>query len=223
MLAIVTVATRVERHMPAFLESCRRRGIEPLVLALGEPWRGFGWRLKRLHGALQGLRCPYVLMADAYDSILVRDADAILETFARLGHPLVASAETNCWPDAAKAEAYPPAPTRYRYLNAGGWIAERCYALTLFERLGVPRLADWVDDQRFLTDAFLADPSILRLDTRCELFQTLEGASGDLVYRDGIYNRETGTYPSVIHGNGPSEAGDVMRDALAWSGLAVCP
>jgi GT2 family glycosyltransferase/NifU-like protein involved in Fe-S cluster formation len=217
MLSVITVATGVERGLGAFLASCRRQGIEPIVLGMGEPWRGLGWRLKRLRRALDDLPAGgVVLAADAYDSILVHGATTILGTFARLGHPFVIAAETNCWPDADKAPAYPPVASRYRFVNGGGWIAKAGHARTLLDRLGVGRLGDDANDQRFLADAYLADPSIFRLDTRCEVFQTLWMAGDDLVcWRDGICNRATGTYPSVFHGNGKLD----MREVLAWAGL----
>lgn len=72
------------------------------------------------------------------------------------------------------------------------------------------------DDQLYYTKAFL-DPNIrkkhkIKLDNESEVFQNLNGASGDVRV---LYNEATGEYfvkniqsdtmPSLIHGNGQSK------------------
>lgn len=72
------------------------------------------------------------------------------------------------------------------------------------------------DDQLYYTKAFL-DTNIrkklqIKLDYESEIFQNLNGASGDVrvLYNEAtgeyfVKNIQTDTMPSLIHGNGPSK------------------
>ena len=45
------------------------------------------------------------------------------------------------------------------------------------------------------------------LDTNCEIFQTINGCSDDLIiHKNRIYNKYTNSYPIFIHGNGPTKS-----------------
>ena len=85
----------------------------------------------------------------------------------------------------------------------------------MYELLSTP-IKNKDDDQLYYTKAFL-DTNIrkklqIKLDYESEIFQNLNGASGDVRVQ---YNEATGEYfikniqtdatPSLIHGNGPSK------------------
>lgn len=213
MLTLMTVATHSARHMPLFLESSARAGLEPVILGNGKRWTGFGMRLSLLRSTLRAMRGRrrVVLFSDAHDSIVLDPAEVILKRFEKMNHPLVFSAEKNCWPDAWKAFMYPPASTPWRFLNAGGFIGEAGAIRERLEQLG-SRVPAGLDDQRWWTNQLLEEPERIRLDTRCEIFQTLWASMGDLEIRRRIHNRVTGTRPSIVHGNGWTD----MSPFLEW-------
>ena len=65
-----------------------------------------------------------VVFYDAQDVFVLRDTSAVLEaadTFD-LTDTIVFAAERNCW-RYQYCQAYPPAPTSYRYLNSGALLA----------------------------------------------------------------------------------------------------
>ena len=67
----------------------------------------------------------------------------------------------------------------YRYLNSGGFIG---YASDLHAMINSKSLADGDDDQLFYTELFLdkelREKFAIKLDTKAELFQNLNGAVG---------------------------------------------
>lgn len=215
-LAFLTVADRCRYHMPQFLESCERARLRPQVMGMGWPYLGLGTKPKQVYRFLRAapsLAGWVVLFSDAHDSIIQGDAGMILERYRAFGHPLVFSAERNCYPSPELAARYPAAGTPYAYLNSGGFIGEAGYLLDLLERWDVPALPDRENDQGWFTRRFLDEPEAIRLDTHCSLFQTLYRAEGDLERRQkGIFNRVTKAYPLIFHGNGRAP----MRRVFEW-------
>ncbi len=216
-MQIISVYSYPSRYSSIFFASLEKIYLSTSIFGLNQNWLGLGWKLKIVARALEYVDSDLVLFADAFDSIIVHREDEIVKKFREFNHPFVCSAETNCHPDSRIASFYPVAPTRYRFLNSGGWIAEVDYARDLFRRLKIEDLPDDDNDQRFLANAFVRDPSILKLDYQCEIFQSLWNAQQDLSFDPvrGIFNHLTNTTPSVFHGNGGSD----MTQVIAWSGL----
>lgn len=93
-LYAVSVATHKEGYYDAFVESCRRNGIELVVLGYWQPWQGFAWRFLLMKDYLEGLDDQdIVLFLDAYDMIAIQDADTIRERFLQMGVPILFSTE----------------------------------------------------------------------------------------------------------------------------------
>jgi hypothetical protein len=210
---LVTVASESAGHFDKFLASCKRIGITPRILGWGMPFPGYGYRLKVVYERLcrvQG-RNRVVLFSDAFDSVVLAPLETIVERFLELECPIVMSAERVCWPNPAKATAYPPAPTPYRFLCAGGWIAFADAMRELLETVSVADLPSDINDQAVFTDIFLTGASRIRLDYGCAVFQCLYAAEGDLDLLDGVRNTVTGSRPLVIHGNGLSDLSRVFQ------------
>jgi hypothetical protein len=186
------------------VESFRRiGGIDPVVIGEGE---SFSWqaRVVALHRWCFDHPGETVLCADAFDVCCVRKIPDSLFVPA-----LTFSAEANCWPDAHIAETYPECGTRYRFLNAGLWIARAEDYIAFVERHGL--LAEVTDDQRSYTAAYLTDTSV-KLDHGCEVFHNRYKAADDAEIHDGIYwVKSTGTAPLVVHGNGGSGVAEVWE------------
>jgi hypothetical protein len=220
MLTLMTVATGVSRYFPEFLQTSRAAGIRPVVLGRGRRWRGFGMRLALLRKALAPYRRSkdLILFADAYDSIVVHSPETIEQKYRKIGAPLVFTAEVSCFPDPWKRSFYPPARGCYKFLNGGGYIGEIRVVYGFLRQLD-DKHPYWASDQRWWTDRFLANQDTIALDTRCTIFQTLCNSMDDLCYRDGVYNKRTRTYPSVLHGNGWVD----MTRVLRWHERATRP
>jgi hypothetical protein len=209
-LVVCTVATRRKPGLADLEQSCARVGVPLRIYGKGAPWRGSTYnKLKGLYWFLQRNRTQfdYVLFTDAYDSVLVAGIDRILERYLAIGTPILFSAEANCFPAAPgqRLTDYPPSPTRYRFLNAGGLIAHIPYLLQAMTALEVPEVADFQSDQGWWAGVYVRRKADIALDHQCQVFQCLHSARSDLAIQSPAFvNRLTGSTPCVIHGNGHS-------------------
>jgi hypothetical protein len=205
---VLTLATRPSPYLDDLAESCRRQGVSLQVIGKGAPWKGFTYaKLQLLYWYLTS-HCEDIdvaLFIDGYDTIFAEGLDAILAKFRRIGSPVLFAAEANCWPGSRgiAEHDYPAAPTRYRFLNAGGWMAELPVMLALLRQLGAPLVVANRCDQAWWTRRYLAGGNGIQLDHSCEIFQCLFRSTQDLrLSGRRPKNIVTGTLPSVIHANG---------------------
>lgn len=128
-MRVLTIATDLEN---AFLQnvlvrSCATLGLEIVILRPRE-WKSFASKRAVLETYLSSLDAEQLddlfVFTDAYDAMFIRGAQHILDQYAQLGHPILFSAERNCWPLGPLGFAlYGPAPPEpARYLNSGGFI-----------------------------------------------------------------------------------------------------
>ncbi|HLK55672.1 MAG TPA: hypothetical protein VKU00_03860 [Chthonomonadaceae bacterium] len=213
MIRVLTVATGEGGHWASFLRSCRRVGIEPEVIGWGQPYRGHTYRLKLLHRYLAEMPPEQtILFLDGWDSVVLAGQEEIEARYLAFDVPLLMSAERYCAPFPWLAERFPVIESPYRHVNAGNWIGQAGYVRALWERMGLWRLPDALNDQGVLTDWFLSHPGEIVLDHRCELFQNLYISEGDIDYSgERPRNIVTGGSPVLFHGSGGAD----MRAVLA--------
>lgn len=204
---VVTVATDVERVYPRFKETAGRLGVEVEHLGVGERFGGKGWRLKKIWEELNRLpgEFTHILYLDSHDVVFMAGLDEIEHRFGEFGHPWVFGAERVCSPVPEMARLYPPSPTPYKFLNAGGWMGEIEYVLGWFRRMGLGNVPDSFHDQAFFSSLCLTIPTVVKLDYYQKLVFNACKSEGDL--RVGRLNKRvsvvsTASYPSIVHGNG---------------------
>ncbi len=124
-LSIIAVADKVPTHdylvrgFSAFLRSSKRYGYEPIILGMGEPWRGLGSKPKLLKKAIEDgtITTDRIIFADAYDVWFATSPDEINAEYEFFDCDIVWNAEKNCFPDASLAESFVDHGTSFRYLN----------------------------------------------------------------------------------------------------------
>lgn len=93
-LYAISVATHKEGYYDAFMESCRRNGIDLVILGYGQPWQGFAWRFLLMKDYLEKLDDQdIVVFLDAYDMLATQTASTILARFLEFQSPLVIGTE----------------------------------------------------------------------------------------------------------------------------------
>ncbi|XP_064641909.1 procollagen-lysine,2-oxoglutarate 5-dioxygenase 1-like isoform X4 [Lineus longissimus] len=220
-LLVITVATEESDGFKRFMRSAQKYGYDVEVLGMGLEWTGGdidlhpggGQKVKLLKEAMekyQDRKDLIIMFVDSYDVVLTAEYKEILKQFKKSESRVIFSAEGFCWPDLSLAERYPLVKlNEKRYLNSGGFIG---YAPELWEIVSSAPLDDADDDQLFYTRIFLDDnlreQYAIKLDSKGEIFQNLNGALDevDLKFKGTeafMYNTRTGTTPTVIHGNGP--------------------
>ena len=173
-----------------------------------------------------------VLAMDGYDTLMRSSPADILKRYGQMRHPLVVSGETRHWPPRpfdkvnvapVNPEKYPEPPKlpgqgiqqafdaldlyeddenpRYRYPCSGLFMGD---VATLWETLdaALKRMPHEKDDQAVIQFDVLSRPDVWRIDREAYLFQSLGGDNDAIGKRDGR-NRHTGTWPVVLHANGP--------------------
>jgi hypothetical protein len=203
-LLVCAVATHWTTGLEMLLESCKRFSIGLTILGWGQPYPGHHWKLSVHREALTRLRRQYewVLAIDGFDCLFTCGLEEIIKKFRRCHTPLLMGAEINCHPpQGPRPEDYPPAPTRYRHVNSGGYIGELSTVLDIFEAFERD-LRDQDDDQAFWAHVYVSGQAPMTLDHHNHIFQCLWMADDDVVVRRRVHNRATGSTPSIIHGNG---------------------
>ncbi|XP_056454742.1 procollagen-lysine,2-oxoglutarate 5-dioxygenase 1 isoform X1 [Gadus chalcogrammus] len=220
-LLVLTVATAETDGFSRFLRSAKLFNYTVKVLGRGEKWQGGdymapggGQRIRLLKAALEEMKEEQektILFIDSYDVVFASGPKELLKKFQQSGHRVVFSSETLIWPDRHLEDKYPHVREGNRFLGAGGFIGYLPNVKTM--------VADWTgedhdSDQLFFTNIYINPEkrkSInITLDSRCRLFQNLNGALDEVVLkfedsrvraRNVLYD----TLPVIVHGNGPTK------------------
>jgi hypothetical protein len=135
------------------------------------------------------------------------------------------STEKACYPHTEIAKQYRQTKSKWKYLNGGGYGGPLKLIIEFFERYGLDKHANDVNGQHEQMMAYLAaekDGFPIKLDTRCEVFQTMAFADpgefevvtemvedaqhiNDRTEIDKtkvLRNKLTKTIPAILHFNG---------------------
>jgi hypothetical protein len=199
------------------LKSAARFGIQVRLFGQGVAYHNsYSTKLIHLGECIEACFNEYdwVLVIDAADSLFLRPLEDIFSLAgSRPGH--LFAAERNCWPEPRLASCYPSAASSFRYLNGGGSIGRMADVWRNMELLSGKDTRG--EDQHVWAKAMCMN---LRLDWMCEVFQTLymTGAHDFEIRDEGgilkLYNRETGTFPCIAHGNGGSGKSPIFQKLI---------
>lgn len=220
-IVIYTTSARVDGRQTLFcrtLASYLIHGHRPIIL---------GWGARSYSGLakLQGVYTfsaqvpPSTVLAvvDGFDTLAQAGPQSFLSEYLALNASIIASAETNCWPfwqyhHGEYCGLYPPAPTPFRFLNAGFFIGtaealRSALSLILFERKLrlYPSEMDR-DDQAMLSLYYLNQhPPAIQLDYYGHLSLSMHSLNPeDFSFPpDGpVQYPPTHTTPLLLHFNG---------------------
>ncbi|KAM8862907.1 procollagen-lysine,2-oxoglutarate 5-dioxygenase 1 isoform 1-T1 [Spinachia spinachia] len=220
-LLVVTVATKETDGFKRFFRSAKHFNYTVKVLGEGEKWKsgdymsspGGGQKVRLLKAALGDMKDEkqILLFIESFDVLFASGPNELLKKFYQARHKVVFSSESLIWPDRHLEDKYPRVAEGNRFLGSGGFIG---YVPNIKEMV-----VDWTgedtdSDQLFFTKVYI-DPvkrkSInITLDSKCRLFQNLDGALDEVVlkFEDGRVRARNVLYdtlPVVIHGNGPTK------------------
>lgn len=207
-LHICCVASDHTNGLKQLLKTCEHNGLKVDVLGLGLPYRGNPQRFEYIKKYIRNIPDEdLVLVTDAYDVLIFAREEEIVEKFLSFNHPCVFAAETHLYPRTHVGhleKKFPKSPTRFKYLNGGGYMASAQTLRKILNELKYDR--DGYSDQLAWIPYYVDHQDTIMLDFNCVLFLAMHG-----VYRKHIefdYENKrielllTGTKPAVIHGNG---------------------
>jgi len=168
----------------------------------GTEYHAFGSKMVNAYLYAKQTDCTHLFIVDAYDVVVLGTMEEVLSLIPNK-YIILFNAERNAWPFEQWAMLYPECETPYRYLNGGMAFVEVSRFIKMFEANPIQH-GD--NDQVVLAKTYLKEKDYfdMRLDTSCVVFQTLWGTNwDDFEFKDNrIINKETGTMPCLIHGNG---------------------
>ena len=215
---------------------------EVLVLGQGEmEYTGLSDKPRILYNAIKNGKIPEknIVFIDAFDVVFADTVESIMDKFNSFNSPIVIGAEKNCFPNNFQKEYDRLQHTSsFKYLNSGVIVGETEAILTVLEAMDAPNLPrDYHDpnkgynhhfnDQAYYMDLYLRQPVKMILDYQCLIVQNMQDVSMDDISLFGgmgihppsepiskIRNKETNTFPSIIHWNGASKTAGTMQPIL---------
>lgn len=153
-LHVVCVATHSKGYFPILQESCKKNNIKLHVLGFNKKWQGFVWRFHLMQSFLETLpKTDIVMFIDAYDVIILKDYQVILDRFLKMKTNILLSRDGS--PSGIHKYFYKkifPKCGNY-YINAGSYMGYSGALLQLFKRLcSMNNCSNFnLDDQRMLS------------------------------------------------------------------------
>lgn len=213
---------------------------EILILGTSDfEYTGLSDKPRILYNAIKEGKIPEknIIFIDAFDVVFAGTVEGIMDKFQSFNAPIVIGAERNCFPNNFQREYDRLQHTSsFKYLNSGVIVGETEAILTVLEAMDAPNLPrDYYNpqdgrnfhfnDQAYYMDMFLRQPVPMKLDYNCEIAQNMQDVTMDDISLFGggavggeqlnlIRNKETNTFPSIIHWNGGSKSAGTMQPII---------
>src|ERR1700733_5958913 len=176
-------------------QSCTAVGIDLHMYGVNQPWPGFTGRVRDAITVMKSRAEDVVLFTDASDTFIVDGEQPILAKFAEIHCQFLHSAEKACWPDSSLAAGYPNnTSSPWKYINGGGWIGRRQFAIDYLQYvLSYSAAPPRDDDQLIFNLTWVANrPAGVGIDSNCRIFQTMSQHVDGEIEWDGLRNTVTG-------------------------------
>lgn len=221
---VVTISNRVPQEdyytYSQFFKSLEGEDVLVLGQQAGE-FTGLSDKPRILYNAIKAGLIPekHIIFVDCWDVVFVEKPEVVLRRFDWFNAPVVIGAEKNCFPECFRKEfdRLSP-PSSYKYPNSGVIVGETEAVLAILEAMDAPNLpVDYHDsrtgrnfhfnDQSYYMDIALRQPVKIELDYGCTIAQNMQDVTLGEISLDGfgVLNKETNTYPPIIHWNGSSK------------------
>jgi Polysaccharide biosynthesis len=207
-LHVCTVANWMHPNLKLLLQSCKEHGISLEILGMDQPYHQNTDKLRWMKKYCSELSDDeLILFVDAFDVLVLADAEEIAARFVSLNVPMLMAAELNCYPPDRKATFPLLTTSPFRYLNTGcyiGWAkAVKNWLASFDEKLLSDR-----SDQRSTYKLFTKKPNLFAIDHWCQIFLCLFNMPKEALEIDAA-NRQvhcayTHSSPCILHANGRS-------------------
>ena len=188
-----------------FLEaSCNKHSIDYITYGEGLRWNNWYEAKVTNHiPFLESIDDGIVLFSDGFDSLMLRDEIAIMQTYESFGSDIVIAANRSPMPMPQLKDRF-EAETSFKYICAGQYMGKREAIITALKQ-HVDKNCVKGSDQSGWAKTHLSGEVDMIIDTHCQLFLTMVKVDLDELTKteQGYKLEETGTYPCAIHFGGP--------------------
>ena len=201
-----------DAKLERLLKTCKKFEIPLEVYGRGQTFSFYDSKIDKLGVFLNNHKNDFThaLYTDASDSFFLRGLKEIIFKYEKMGSPkLLVAAEKQCHPFPELSESFPEPLMHYRFFNPGNFLGEIPYLLEVIGRLKTYNQLK-TDDQGHWMKAYVSRAIDLTIDYFCSIFQTMSDCEFDREFRyvgKLLLNTVTGSYPSIVHFNGPKGAG----------------
>ena len=129
------------------------------------------------------------MFTDAYDVVIYRSADEIMQQFEKFDANVVFGAELFCNPDKQKAKRFPKTRNgvEKRYLNSGGYIGKVTDIYAIISRIiEKHKIRKTESDQKHFQEVYLdkrlREKHRIKLDHNSTIFLNIYGAADDIEF-----------------------------------------
>jgi hypothetical protein len=209
-MKLLTVATDLNREgLEHLIYSSQKQGWD-IELIVADQWKGFGTKLIETYNYLkENPNITEFIFVDAYD-VIALGSHKEFEGKIQDRSKMLIGVEKACYPQSDLADQYPKVDTDWKYINSGAYFSPSKLFIDMIDA-NPPLYSD--DDQLWLTNEFLNNPTNKVLDYKCDVFQCYSFiAEDDFSYNNGrVQNLKTGTEPIYLHGNGKTDMTKVIE------------
>lgn len=168
------------------------------------------------------------IYVDAWDNFFVAGLGEIKEKIHAYDCKMLLSGEGVVFPTPYLKDGFDDSGSIWNYVNGGGfwtntdyfvWLIESSNFLTADGIYSFGKLQKW-NQQEWLSVMHLIFRKDIKIDTKCEVFQTLRRTfdvaykpeeNPDFTVSDRLINNHTGGKPCIIHGNGGTDMSSIYK------------
>jgi hypothetical protein len=223
-LYIVTVATHDDFYLPYLKKTCEINNSELIILGYGEKWKGFNWKYQLVSKFLKKLNNDdIVCFVDGFDVICTRDLKDFKKVFVELKnkynfklivseHKIVNNNDINSYFYYFLLKIY-FFECKNKSLNAGTYAGYVKDLIEILENINNLNNNSKADDQILLTKYCNSNSNNIYIDTKGELFLTLENPYKNIDHLFKFKNNNiyyNGYQPFFIHGPGETYLDNIL-------------
>jgi hypothetical protein len=175
---IVTISTEKKFYYPYLVESCRKNKGKLTTLGMGEEWKGYNWKFRKMLNYLTNLSDDKIVcFVDGYDVISCRDLTDLAYDFIKLKNKYKCKMVVGC-DDYGYTGKKIVAHLSFEkcgnhYLNSGTYIGYVKDLKDIISKIYELNPADSADDQALMIQYYKEHPGEIHIDYECKLFLTL--------------------------------------------------
>ena len=209
---IITVSTDDKFYYPYLVESCKKNKGKLTTLGMGEEWRGYNWKFRKMIDYLNTLNDDIIVcFVDGYDVISCRDLTELAYEFIKLKNKykckIVAGCDDYGFTGKKILTHISFGKCDNHYLNTGTYIGYVKDLKDIISKIYQLNPSDSADDQALMIQYYNEHPGEIYIDSECKLFLTLMYPLMNIdinVDSNKVYTSDYKSMPFFIHapGNG---------------------
>ena len=204
---IVTISTDNKFYYPHLVESCKKNKGKLTTLGMGEEWKGYNWRFRKMIDYLSNLSDDTIVcIIDGYDVISCRDLRELADEFIKIKNKYKCKIVVGC-DDYGFTGKKIFTNLFFRkcgnhYLNAGTYIGYVKDLKNIISKIYEINPSDSADDQVLMIQYSNEHPGEIHIDHECKLFLVLFYPLMNVdvkVDNNKVYTNDYKSMPFFIH------------------------